>query len=436
MRGTKALRQAQGRHEGTKGKSASLSLILIILNCLCLDARGDTLSLPLKGYFHPGRAMPVQWDISSANSSSGIIQLSAWGAITSRVQTAGNPRGIFPWLVIDQNARDARWQSPAVSEAIFPALHPLEDSDCLVASTVDKDSAASELFPGHRLILVHPPHLVEGPAMAWETLDAVLLTSDALAKTSPSARADLFAAGVELAVIGGGRPDATLPWRHNGKWWIASSDLHFPPTVDSDAYAPTYGWTAGRSGDFRLHIFLLGAIYCLIVSGIALWRSRWMPAAIVTLSIGAGLFFASDNGKYSPLFIRTGVVRLIEQPSFTDQWVYQVSHRDFEMKMTIRDSIHPIFFDTSQPQMMNLTIDFNDHGEPLAISGRLMADQPLALMTRRLQTVRPDNSLLNPPTSPMRLLASDPIYRGLRLQGELGNPMPAESWPGIVLRRP
>ncbi len=237
-------------------------------------------------------------------------------------------------------------------------------------------------------------------------------------------------------MIGGGRPDAMLPWRHSGRWWIASSGLRFPTTVDSDAYAPTYGWIAGRSGDFRLHVFLLGAIYCLVVSGIALWRSRWMPAAIVALSIGAGLFFASDNRKYSPLFIRTGMVRLIDQASFTDQWVYQVSHRDFEIKMPIRDSIHPIFEGASQPQMMDLTIDFNDRGEPLAISGRLKADQPLALMTRRLQSVQPYHLLVNPPTSPIRLLASDPIYRGLRLQGELGDPLPTESWPGIVLRQP
>ncbi len=166
----------------TKRNSPTVLVVLAILNCLCVNARGDTFSLPLKGYFHPGRAMPVRWDISSANSLSGIIQLSASGAITSRVQPAGKPRGIFPWLVIDPNSHDVRWQSPAGSEAIFPALHPLEDSDCLVASTVDEDSAAGDLFPGRRLILVHPPNLVEGPAMAWETLDAVLLTRDVLAR--------------------------------------------------------------------------------------------------------------------------------------------------------------------------------------------------------------------------------------------------------------
>ncbi|MGD0460951.1 MAG: hypothetical protein ABSB74_00540 [Tepidisphaeraceae bacterium] len=435
MRGTKALRQAQGRHVGTKGKFASLVLIFIVLNCLCIDARGDTLSLPLNGYFHPGRAMPVRWDISSANTSSGIIQLSASGAIASRVQWSGNPRGIFPWLVFDRNAGDVRWQLPAASGVDFPALHPLEDSDCLVVSTLDDDSPAAALFPGRRLILLHPPINVDGPAMAWETLDAVLLTPDALAKISPSAGADLFAAGVELAVIGEARPDAMLPWRHNGRWWIACSNLRFPATVDSDAYAPAYGWIAGRSGDFRLHIFLLGAIYCLIVCGIALWRSPWMPAAIVAASICAGFVYASENRKYSPVFRRSGVVRLIDEAAFNDHWVYQVSHRDAEISVPVEDSIHPIFYDSSQPKMMNLTIDFGDHGQPVAISGRLVADQPLALMSRRLQSGNEGAGLVNPPTSPMRLLATEPIYRGFRLQGELGSPMPDDSWAGIVLRQ-
>jgi hypothetical protein len=404
------------------GLTASLATRLpILLILLWLPARGDTLTLPLSGYFHPGRAMPVQWD----GSSSGIIQLSASGAITSRVQTAGARRGIFPWLVFDQNA--------VVTRADFPPLHPLDDSDRLVASTFDDDSFAAALFPNRRLVLLHPPNVLQGPPMAWETLDAVLLTPEALATIAISARADLFAAGVELAVIGDAEPDAILPWRRSGKWWIASSDFRRPQIFDADAYAPTYGWNAGRTVEFRRHIFLLGVVYCLIVSGIALWHWRWMPVAIVALSICTSLFFASDNRKYSPVFRRTGLVHLIDDATFTDQWVYQVSRRDFEMKMLIEGSIHPIFSEASQPAAMHLTIDCDDHGEPISISGRLLADQPLALMTRRLTVSRGGIHPVNPPDSPMRLLASDPVYRGFRLLGELDNLTSADSWPAIVL---
>ncbi len=366
--------------------------------------------------------MPVQWDYST-----GIIQLSASGAITSRVQTSGNVHGIFPWLVIDPNA--------VGSVAGLPALHPLEDSDFLVASVLDDDTTASTLFAGRRVILLHPPNNLEGPAMAWETLDAVLLTPEALAKISPQARADLFAAGVELAVMAGQRPDTLLPWRQNGRWWIASANLHLPPSLDADAYTPTYGWNAGRNGDFRLHIFLLGAIYCLIVSGTALWRSRWMPAAITAISLCAVFIFALENRKYSPIFRHDGVVHLMDDANFNDRWIYQVSHRDVEFTIPIDGSIHPVFSDMAQPQAMNLMIDFGDHGQPISISGLLSADEPLALMSRQLQGVRQNISLVNPPVSPMRLLASDPIYRGFKLDGQFVRPGPDESWPGIVLQR-
>jgi hypothetical protein len=418
---------------GGKQNAAIGPVVFIILTSLYVNAWADNISLPLKGYFHPGRAMPVQWDISSANSG-GTIQLSATGAISSRVQSAGYPHGIFPWLVVDRNVRDIRWHLLGDSGQDFASLHPLEDSDCLAASTLDNDSAAGALFPGRRLVLLHLTNGVEGPPTAWETLDALLLTPDALAKTSISARADLFAAGVELAAIQPTRPDAILPWRRDGQWWIASSNLPGPASVDSDAYAPTFGWTAGRSADFRRHIFLLGTIYCLVIAGLALWRSRWMPAAIVAASILAGSFFASDNRKYSPVFRRHGIVRLIDEAAIDDHWVFQISHRDAEFRMPVEGFSHPIFFDSSEPQTMNLTLDCGDHGQPVAISGRLSADEPLALMRRQASLEISREMPVVPVSSPLRLLAADPIYRGFTLVGQLNDPIPDESWPTVVLK--
>jgi hypothetical protein len=43
---------------------------------------------------------------------------------------------------------------------------------------------------------------------------------------------------------------------------------------------------------------------------------------------------------------------------------------------------------------------------------------------------------VQPPATPMELLAADPIYRGFKLQGEFGAVNSPESWPGIVLRKP
>ncbi|HEY1922979.1 MAG TPA: hypothetical protein VGG44_09550 [Tepidisphaeraceae bacterium] len=369
--------------------------------------------------------MPIQWDQSSVAT----IELSATGAITSRVQAAGNPNGIFPWLVIDQN--------PANISKQLPPLHPLDDSDCLIASTLEDDSPASSLFPG-RNVLLHPQNFLEGPEMAWETLDAILFTPESLAKIPAAARANLFAAGVELAILSPTPPDKTLPWQQTGRWWIASSNLHLPPSVDPDAYAPTNGWNAGRSSEFRQHIFLLGLIFALLIAGIILWRSRSMPMAIIVVSIAASVFFWMDASTFSPIFRRDGIVRLIDKATIEDDWTYQVSHRGTDFAIPLHDSIHPVFFNPLDVKMMNLTIDFDQNTRPLGISGRLLADEPFALMTRELSTASLPISLTNPPTTPMRLLAPDPIYRDFKIRGELTIPTPKDSpkdfWPGIALQ--
>jgi hypothetical protein len=390
----------------------------------CIPARAETLSLPLKGYFHPGRAMPIEWNNLTSNET---IQLSATGAITSRIQTTGNTHGIFPWLVIDQY--------PANTDATLPPLHPLEDSDLLIASTLEDDSPAATLFPGRRQILLHPPKILEGPEMAWETLDVVLLTPEALAKVPVSTRANLFAAGVELVALSHAWPDRILPWHKEGPWWIASPNLHLPPPIDPDAFSPTDGWTAGRSRGFRRHIFLLGLIYSLVIAGLALWRSRAMPTAIITASIVACAIFWLDNNTWSPISRRDAVIRVIDKTAIDDHWTYQVSHRAADFIIPFDASIHPVFMDASDMRMMNLTIDFmGPTARPLATSGRLPADRPFALMTRRFPVPPSPISLMNPPTTPTRLLANDPIYRDFKIRGELTNPTPDQSWPSIVLQ--
>ncbi len=368
--------------------------------------------------------MPIEWKNLSA---SGTIQLSAKGAITSRIQTTGNTHGIFPWLVIDQYPTDA--------SATLPPLHPLEDSDCLIASTLEDDSIAATLFPGRRQILLHPTNILEGPEMAWETLDAVLLTPEALAKVPVSTRANLFAAGVELIALTDTRPDTILPWQKNGRWWIASSNLHLPPSVDTAAFAPTDAWIAGRSSEFRRHIFLLGTIFALVVAGLALWRSPSMPTAIITASIVASTIFWLDNNTWSPIFRRDTVIRVIDKTTIDDHWTYQTSHRAADFIVPFDASIHPVFMDATDLQMMDLTIEFMDpNARPLGISGRVPADRPFALMTRQFPVPPSPISLINPPTTPTRLLAKDPIYRDFKIQGELTTQTPDESWPGIVLQ--
>jgi hypothetical protein len=401
------------------------NLLLCALCVLCAtNVPANALSLPLQGYFHPGRAMPVRWEDSQA------VQLSASGSITTHLEAVDQSRGIFPWIVIAPNVAD-------VSDRTLPPLHPLEDSDCLVADAVSNDSDARSLFPNRRMIGIHvDADELTGPAMAWETLDAILLTPAGFQSIPQPMCRDLFAEGIELAVLSDRQPDARLPWNRSGKWWIASAGMGLPPIVCADAYAPTYGWPAGRSQAFRTRIFLFGAIYCLLVCGVGLWRSRWMPAGIVAASLLAAAGFAFDNQRQSPIFQRSGIVRLIGPATMEDDWLYQVSHRPTQFTLPLENSVHPIFCDESQPESLCLTLDCDGRGRPTAITGRLSADEPLALMRRRMPTQPTD---LIPPTrsatSPLRLLATESIYPGFSLAGQIDPPTTDDSWPTVVLRQ-
>jgi hypothetical protein len=386
--------------------------------------RADPLSLPLHGYFHPGRAMPVKWDGGQ------MAELSASGAITTRMPAPQNPRGIFPWIV-------ARADASHASSAALGPLHPLEDSDCLVADAVGNDSDARLLFGDRRLITIHlDGDELTGAAMAWETLDAIVLSSAALEKIPEPMRRQLFAEGVELAVLSDGRPDAALPWNRAGRWWIASPPTALPTTICPDAYAPTWGWDAGRSPAFRGRILLFGAIHGLLVCGVGLWRSRWMPAGIAAVSILAAAVFAVDNHRQSPIFRRSGVVRLTGAAVIEDDWLFQVSHRQAAFSLPLEDSVHPIFYDESQVESVNLVLDCDGRGQPVAITGVLSADEPLALMRRRMATEGVDGrAAVQTATSPSRLLATEPIYPGFTLIGQLDAPVAEDSWPTVVLSR-
>lgn len=422
--------------KGTKGVIAEAFVFIAIIS-IFTPANADDISLPLRGYFHPGRAMPVKWSVSGAAATGGAIQLSASDAVTTRLALSDNPRGIMPWTAVDPNVRNLRWQFPSGATGEISGLHPVDESDCLAGDFLTDDSGVGALFPNRRVMTVHlDGEDLRAPAMAWETLDAMLLTAQDWQKLPLAARRQLFAEGIILAVKGARVPDAQLPWQRSDPWWIASSNLKLPPVIDAGAYAPTGGWSSGRSETFRRRIVLFGTVYCLIAGGACLWRSRWMPAGFAGMSIIAGAAFAIDNVHQSPIFERNGTVLLNDVMTIEDNWVFQVSHRPAEFRVPVAGFVHPIFPDESQAESARLILDCNGGGEPVAIEGHLPADEPLALMTRQIARGRQDYSGLSRPTSPLRLLAGESIYPQFRLVDQLAESTDEGVWPTLVFARP
>ena len=291
-------------------------------------------------------------------------------ALGVQVQIADAAEGVFPWLTINGQIHDLRCNC----RLEFPALHPLAEDERLIGSTLDDDALAGKLFPAGRIVPIH----FQGPAMAWETLDVLLLTPSGFAKIPASMREELYAAGIELAVVGQAVSAGDWPWRHEGRVWIASSGLALPETINADAYDPALGWTAGRSAGFA------GGSCCwrwFFAWRPAAWdcgASRWMPVAIVVLGLVSAPALAWDNRRQNPVAEATGMIRIAQTPPSLDTWLYQSCHRDADFRLPVAGLIQPVFSDDGQAAVSDVVLHCDQRGTPIAIGGRLKADWPLA----------------------------------------------------------
>jgi hypothetical protein len=396
----------------------------------------DALTLPLQGYFHPGRAMPVRWEFSQSPPGGSEIILSGDGAVTSRVSQIALPEGIFPWMVLQADVNHIRAQTPAGVETISQPLHPLTDAQKLVGVAGNDVAAASQLFPGEEIVPIRLDslHPISGPAMAWESLDGLILTPGQWQDIPQNTRRDLFAAGVKIAVSGDNPPQESFHWQQTSRWWIARS-VSLPLAVNPDALTPTEGWIAGTPADLGREIVLLGVLFGIFATGIGLWRSRWMPPALAVFSAGFCSIIASEYS--APRIAEAGGIVQIAQPAeLADSWTYLESHRDADFNVAAPGIAIPILSDPSQSATCNLVLNCDSAGQPISLSGRLKADEPIALLSRAI--AGQIDPVLAPVTSPLRALATPAIYPGLSVAGQLSNEQPATGaetrWPTILLK--
>jgi hypothetical protein len=353
------------------------------------SARADTLRLPLASYYHPGRAIPVEWNLTNAG---GAIRISADGAMTTQLPSAGASHGVFPFLIFGAPPAEIDWQTPTGSgKNLGDTLQAVEDSDRLVGYTDDDDSTA-QLFPGHRIIPVEIDfgELAKSPAMAWQSLDAIVLTPANLAALTDAQSNAIYANGVMLAVATDTKPPGNLPWKRIGPFWTASAGLPTPPIINADAYAPFSEIDPGRSSGSRRQILLLGVIFCIIAGAVLLLRSRLMPIALVA---AAGIFSASlwlYQSRQSPIVQAGGSIE-IPAVLLSDQWTFISARQSANFELNINESVHPIFYDPAQIGWSNLALICDGQGEPKEIDGSIKPDWPLAILRRYFDS-HPDSN--------------------------------------------
>src|SRR5436309_13582927 len=92
----------------------SLSFVLPFAFCLLTfpSLGDDAVTLPLQGYYHPGKYMPIHVAISP-NPGDSEVRLVSPGAVgTFIVFEGGRIDATVPWLPMDARARGVAWLVP------------------------------------------------------------------------------------------------------------------------------------------------------------------------------------------------------------------------------------------------------------------------------------------------------------------------------------
>src|SRR5260221_6814822 len=242
------------------------------------------LSLPLQGYYRPGKYIPVRIAATELTQHGKLI-IEAPGALPMEIEISNQPDLIVPWLAISDSLGQPRLSiNGAGGPAVSAALHPLEDDQRLIGFAGADPDALRPFFGDQKIVgvaldLATP---LAGPICAWETLDGIVLDSSAAARVTERQLNGLLAAGTGVAIRSSTKPAGEWPWRKVGDYWILHYALAGPDTAyEPTAYLPTSAWARGWPAPFRQQILLAAVVFAILSLGAAL--PRWRGAALLVL---------------------------------------------------------------------------------------------------------------------------------------------------------
>jgi hypothetical protein len=375
-------------------------------------------TLPLQGYWRPGRYMPVR---VQGEMEAGVIEIGGEGAVASRLPlNGGRVDAILPVLVMSEGA--IQWSEGVVNRP----LRQLTADQRLVGFTTMDLALAQSLFPGETIVpielaLADP---IPGPAVAWETLDAIVID----APLAEAKRAELVAAGV--VVIVRGQATANQPRIVGPR--AAAEDLA--------AFAPVQGWRAEWPAAFRRRIMLSAIIFAIVAVGVSLLRFKYSALVLVGIcALATVVMWMSWRNRPAVLVRWGGIVVRSSEMTQEDLWVYQATASGSQSSMPWSGVMHPYFESREDRVAMKAVLMCESDGTPSSFSFQLGPGQKIGFLMRSFSQVAPTQT--QHPSTPMELLARRMYLRpGIGIGGtaapwELpGIRSDDEAWPTLILK--
>lgn len=393
----------------------AILMVLIAAPLFDREAAGARISLPLEGFYRPGRSMPVRID----EPGKSVISLSAELAVPSDISAGWT--GVAPLFVFGAfRESELLVHEPGDAPMRF-TLHALQPNERLVALVAGDDSVARSIFPGFAVITVRlAPDFDPLKLLAtFQSVDAIVLRD-----VAPQDLPRYLEAGIAVAAISRGRPDASLPWERVGDCWVLQMPQTGPDSIvgGEDAYIPTQGWRQAASSRLRFRIVLGGVIAALCLLGcLLLPGARIRVAAVLmvsALSCVAILFWRSATPALNS--ISGNIVVASDGLVRTDHWEYLAAGLDGSGPLYYRDQ--PVVYDSNHARAMDLRQQVQLDGSS-RWSFAIPPHGKLAILRRRIEVGTVPAMMSGRTDSPLELLARQVYLRpGFKVAGELRSP--------------
>ncbi len=296
-----------------------LLLIALLLSAGIVQAE-PTISLPLDGYFRPGKFFPVR--------------VSADQAVDVRIDVAGGigarGRGVsltLPIMLLSPSERTIRVSIDGKSSDV--PVRALEGNQQLVLTTIPTTVGPPFMLDASRQPVVVAIGSDELGTIneAYESADVVLAGIADLPKFTDAVLRKLLASGVSVATNSPEVSASAWKWRHVGGWSVIDLPVRGPVTSMNDpaAYDAVADFVVSRPLAVRRMVFLGAVMFSIVALASTLLGRRAIYATCVVCFVGliAGLTFAARQPSIDE---RTAVVfvpgTLMDQ---RDEWSFRTS---------------------------------------------------------------------------------------------------------------
>ena len=437
------------RRRRLRGISGALMAAVLLWGTLLTSAGHAAVdfhaNLPLSGYYRPGRYMPVQWN---GRGTIPPFTLHADAAVATIIG-APDPAGLAPFLPIGSIDAVSLHSTDGSIDARLP-LHELTPADILIASADDRvalDDVARSLAPGKTATALHldSANPLPGPAVAYTTIDFLVLTTEQVGNLSDDAVGTLLAGGTVLVVAADAPPNGLWPWRADGRFYVLAGPPPLSPQSAAGANALYSSWRPGLTEFTRRQAWLMGLAAGLLVVGISLWRSRRMlPAFGVAVVFAVAGISAWQNAQPLVACANADVVLRTPRIERTDRWIIQQCDRPADSIILFDGFTIPAV--ENPRQAGDVSVICQSTGKPLALRWQF-ADGPrppeitiIGHARARAAAAAPTAATDSPVESPLSPLAASiyhgPIIGAAPMESN-SRAVPANAyrifWPGIVI---